>query len=248
MKLRMYLRGLGLGLIVASLVMSFGIKTENKTMTDAQIRQRALELGMVDDNTTLKSAEELTKTETNNEENKVESSETVEVKKEEAKPEENKPVKVEKAEEPVKEEVKEETKKETKEEVKQETAEDKKAEKPVKEEVKQETETKKEPVKEETKQEPKKEEKEEKVAEPVKETVPANIMTSTKNYTLTIVGGYSSDRVAKILEGAGVVNNAAAFDKYLCDNGYDHRISTGTYVIPAGSDYAAIAKLITHSN
>lgn len=228
----MYLRGLGLGLIVASLVMSFGVKTENKTMTDAQIRQRALELGMVDDNTTLKGAEELTKTEEKSEDKKVEPSETVEVKKEEAKPEENKPVKVEKAEEPAKEELKEETKEE-----KQETKNDDKTSET--EEVKQEL------VKEETKQEPKKEET---VPEPVKEEVPANIMTSTKNYTLTIVGGYSSDRVAKILEGAGVVNNAAAFDKYLCDNGYDHRISTGTYIIPAGSDYAAIAKLITHSN
>ena len=208
MKLRMYLRGLGLGLIVAALVMSFGVKAENKTMTDAQIRQRALELGMVDDSTTLKATETV--------------SEEITPEEEEVKPEET-VVEAEKEEVNSGEEVKpEETVVES-----------------GKEELKPEAE------KEEAKPELKKEEVK---TEPKKEEVPANIMTNTKNYTLTIMGGYSSDRVAKILEGAGVVDSAAAFDKYLCNNGYDHRISTGTYNIPAGSDYAAIAKIITHSN
>ncbi|MDO4189818.1 MAG: hypothetical protein Q4D29_12615, partial [Lachnospiraceae bacterium] len=71
---------------------------------------------------------------------------------------------------------------------------------------------------------------------------------SGKAYTLRVEKGYSSDKVAKILEDAGVVNSAASFDKYLCSNGYDHRISVGTYQIPAGADYGTIAKMITHSN
>ena len=58
MKLRMYIRGLGLGLIVAALVLSFGIKADNRTMSDAEIRSKARELGMVDESTTLKEAAE----------------------------------------------------------------------------------------------------------------------------------------------------------------------------------------------
>ena len=70
---------------------------------------------------------------------------------------------------------------------------------------------------------------------------------SSKSYTLQIQKGYSSDRIAKILEEAGVVDNAASFDKYLGSNGYDRRISTGLFFIPSGSDYAEIAKIITNS-
>ena len=52
----MYLRGLGLGMIVTALVLSFGIKSENKTMTDAEVRARAKELGMVEESEKLKDA------------------------------------------------------------------------------------------------------------------------------------------------------------------------------------------------
>ena len=52
----MYLRGLGLGMIVTALVLSFGVKSENKTMTDAEVRARAKELGMVEESEKLKDA------------------------------------------------------------------------------------------------------------------------------------------------------------------------------------------------
>ena len=202
MKLRMYLRGLGIGIVVTALVMMFGLKNENKTLTDAEIRAKAKELGMVDEAVTLKEV-------------KVEAQEKEEPKpteapeKEEAKP----------TEAPKKEEAKP-TEAPKKEEAKL-------AEAPKKEEAKP-TEA---PKKEETKTEKKTE-----------------VSKSAKAYTLTIQGGYSSDRVAKILEEAKVVDNAASFDKFLCSNGYDHKISTGTYNIPEGADYSTIAKMITHSN
>ncbi|MDO4188787.1 MAG: hypothetical protein Q4D29_07330, partial [Lachnospiraceae bacterium] len=63
MKLRMYLRGLGLGMVVTALVMAFGVKTNNKTMTDAEVRARAKELGMVEETGTLKEAVEEKKVE-----------------------------------------------------------------------------------------------------------------------------------------------------------------------------------------
>lgn len=47
MKLRYYLRGLGIGIIVTAIIMSFTRQPEK--LTDAQIKLRALELGMVEE-------------------------------------------------------------------------------------------------------------------------------------------------------------------------------------------------------
>ena len=47
MKLRYYLRGLGIGIVVTAFIMSRVSKTEE--LTDAQIKVRALELGMVEE-------------------------------------------------------------------------------------------------------------------------------------------------------------------------------------------------------
>ena len=48
MKLKYYLRGLGIGIIVTAAIMSVTKKTEE--LTDAEIKMRALELGMVEEN------------------------------------------------------------------------------------------------------------------------------------------------------------------------------------------------------
>ena len=47
MKLRYYLRGLGIGMFVTALLMGIALKDE-KPLSDAEIRLRAMELGMVD--------------------------------------------------------------------------------------------------------------------------------------------------------------------------------------------------------
>ena len=47
MKLRYYLRGLGIGIIVTAVIISFTRQPEK--LTDAQIKMRALELGMVEE-------------------------------------------------------------------------------------------------------------------------------------------------------------------------------------------------------
>lgn len=47
MKLRYYLRGLGIGIVVTAIIMSFTRQPEK--LTDAQIKMRALELGMVEE-------------------------------------------------------------------------------------------------------------------------------------------------------------------------------------------------------
>ena len=47
MKLKYYLRGLGIGIVITAIIISIVKKPE--TLTDAQIKMRALELGMVEE-------------------------------------------------------------------------------------------------------------------------------------------------------------------------------------------------------
>ena len=63
--------------------------------------------------------------------------------------------------------------------------------------------------------------------------------------TLVIGRGESSTTVSKNLKKAGIVEDVAAFDRFLCNNGYDKKIITGTYEIPYGASEEEIAKIIT---
>ena len=62
--------------------------------------------------------------------------------------------------------------------------------------------------------------------------------------TLVVTRGESSVTVSKNLEALGLVEDYWAFDRYLCENGYDHSISTGTYEIPMGLTGEEIARII----
>lgn len=62
---------------------------------------------------------------------------------------------------------------------------------------------------------------------------------------ITIVGGEYSDKVCKKLKKAGLIEDVDDFNKYLSKSGYDNLIQPGNYVIPMGSDYDAIIKIIT---
>ena len=235
MKLRMYLRGLGLGMIVTALVLSFGVKSENKTMTDAEVRARAKELGMVEESEKLKDA--VSKEAVNGEEAAAEVTDRAnedEHAEEVTEPNEVKADGTDKSEEPAEVKKPEAAKDDagkpeavTEEPVKESSPEEKVED----DKDAAEIDNKKEEIKEATRDEKKSEDDK-----------------SKKPYNLTVERGYSSDRVAGILEDAGVIDNAAAFDRYLCSNGYDKRISVGSYQIPAGADYSTVAKLITNSN
>lgn len=67
----------------------------------------------------------------------------------------------------------------------------------------------------------------------------------TEWVTITIQSGESSVTVSKTLFEAGLVENATEYDRFLCANGYDKRIVTGTYHIPIGTTNEDIAKIIT---
>jgi len=74
MKLRYYLRGLGIGIVVTAIIMSFTRQPEK--LTDAQIKMRALELGMIEESVL---ADLQKDEETTYEESVVEEAETPEV-------------------------------------------------------------------------------------------------------------------------------------------------------------------------
>lgn len=61
---------------------------------------------------------------------------------------------------------------------------------------------------------------------------------------LVISRGESSVTVSKNLEELGLVEDYWTFDRYLCENGYDHSIGTGTYQIPIGTTEEEIARII----
>lgn len=63
--------------------------------------------------------------------------------------------------------------------------------------------------------------------------------------TITISSGDSSDRVARKLADAGIVSSAAEYDRFLCSHGYDRVLRTGTYTISAGMSDDEIARMIT---
>lgn len=68
---------------------------------------------------------------------------------------------------------------------------------------------------------------------------------SEESVVIKIVKGDTSVSVARRLFEAGLVDSAVSFDKYLCKNGYDKKISVGTFTIKRGSDNETIAKTIS---
>ena len=56
---------------------------------------------------------------------------------------------------------------------------------------------------------------------------------------ITVSSGDGSDTVA------GLISDVAAYDRYLCQNGYDKKICTGVKTIPAGATEAEIAQILT---
>lgn len=186
MKLRYYMRGLGIGIAVTALLMGFAFSAQKKeTMTDEEIRQRALAMGMVDESGVL--ADNL---KTDGEE---------------------------KLEEPA----------EKPEEIQEPQVSDNKVEKETESEQAEEltkpddtegvTDSPEDPI------EP----------EPVEKMV-----------VVTVNSGDGSRTVSNKLEQAGLIEDADAYDSFLCRNGYDKRLASGSHEIPVGASDEEIAKIL----
>ena len=113
---------------------------------------------------------------------------------------------------------------------------DKEKEKPVVEKKKEEVQEEPEEVEEEPAEEP-----EDNSGESASSPSPANPV----QVQVTIPGGSSSDKVAKILHDAGLVDDAIQFNKFLIEKGWDRKIHSGTKSISQGASYEEIAKAIT---
>lgn len=210
MKLKYYLRGLGIGMIVTALILGISFSNRqdqtSQIMTDDQIRERAAELGMVD-------SSELTLAALQNSEKQPtegtpeETTQTQEQNNIEAEPETTVPAETQATVEP---------------------------------ETTQEPEATAEPEPEKT-VEPEKTAGPETTAEPEVTEAPQRTQTAS----ITIQRGDDSGSASRRLYEAGLVENAKAFDNYLCNNGYSRSINPGTYEIAPGTSEEEIAKIIT---
>ncbi|MBU5469637.1 hypothetical protein KQI85_04555 [Falcatimonas sp. MSJ-15] len=198
MKLKYYVRGLGIGIVFATLLCVISFKVSGKTdMSDTEVIKRAEALGMIMKTDILK--EETSEEETSEKETTTETKDN-------------------------KEETESESEADTKETVNESKAET------IAETLPAQT----EPVTEAIIQT-------EAVTEPVTEPV----KTVIENISVDVISGMDSGSVSKLLYAAGVVNDAAEFDRYLVNNNYANNIRTGNYVIPKGSSYDEIAKILT---
>ena len=213
MKLKYYLRGLGIGMAVTALILGISFSgrqgQEAQTLTDEQIRERASELGMVD-------SSELTLAEL---QNSAQPQTTMEPEvTEEPKPttEPENTIEPETTTEP-KATAEPETTTEPKATAEPETT--------AELEMTTESEMTTEP---------------EATEEPELITAPEQSQT-----TITIKKGSDSGSVSRMFYEAGLVENAKAFDNYLCNNGYSRSINPGIYEIAPGTSEEEIAKIIT---
>ena len=201
MKLKYYLRGLGIGMAVTALILGISFSgrqgQEAQTLTDEQIRERASELGMVDSSElTLAALQNSAQPQTTMEPEVTEESETMTEPEATAEPETT-------------------TEPEA-------TAEPETTTKP------------------EATAAPEMTTKPEATKEPELITAPEQSQT-----TITIKKGSDSGSVSRVLYEAGLVENAKAFDNYLCNNGYSRSINPGIYEIATGTSEEEIAKIIT---
>lgn len=199
MKLRYYLRGLGLGILVTA---AFFIASNSKdTMTDAEVKARAKELGMIE-NTVLTDLESSTE---------------------------------------VKESIVEVESSEVETEIEVSTVE----ETTVMESTTEETTMEEMTTVAELETE---EDTNNKIAVENKENEPASTdIKNTGNGTeviVTVNRGDGSDTVARRLQELGVIPDAGEFDRFLMQNGYDRKISTGEHIIPANASWDEIGRTL----
>ena len=259
MNLKYYLRGLGLGILVTALILSVAGRNR-RTMTDAEVKERAKELGMIENTVLLEKPEE-TESASETTANTESVSETTagsdgevqigtdignnedvsqgDLSKEET-PKDNQP----KEETPKDNQPKEETPKDN--QPKEETSEEEKPQK----DASQDTEPKDDTSQEVTDDPERPEELSKNNTEDTqgendeKVTSAGEDQSRTDEVTLTIVSGDTSYSVAKKLYELGVVPSVEQTDRFLCANGYDRTIRTGVYTIAPEETLESVAKRI----
>ena len=216
MNLKYYLRGLGVGIVVTSLILGIGLGSRKETLSNEEIKERARTLGMVEESITVaeaaaqkeEEAQEKVTADPVPEENAEGDAETIvsaepEVSSEpavsvSAAPETSEEPKVSAASEPAASTAPEAG------------ATPEAGVKPVANEAEEDSGT-----------------------APAKEIV-----------DITINPGEGSYVISQKLEQSGLIDDATEYDAYLCDNGYHTKLRAGVHKIPMGSTREEIAKLL----
>lgn len=256
MKLKSYLRGIGIGILVtAAVFLVSGNSNENARMTDEQVIQRAKELGMTEQ-VTLVSMNEQTEKDSKSAEKDSKSADKDVVSVEVIGAEDNagqntgntqkssatatdniKPTEAPKQEEAKTAVKPTETPKKTEEA------------KPTTEPTKATAETSDGTTKkaEESKTTEKSEDTKvtEKAAETDKQAEEAASGEDNKTLIIVVNSGDSSDTVSRKLYEAGIVADAREYDQYLMANGYDRTITPGNHKISITASKEEIAKNLT---
>ena len=216
MKLKYYLRGLGTGILVTAIIMAFTKKPEE--LTDAEIKIRATQLGMVEKN--VLADMQVENTEFNNGAVIENIDEILESEKEQE------GLRGEEAE--IVEEVAQEEKTETTE--------------VVTEDIDVETE---EVLNEEVLNEEVLNEESENTEEVLQSTEAENIESYI---VISVKSGNGSEVVSQKLFEAGLVNSAIEYNRFLVKNGYDRKLRVGNHEIPAGASEEEMAKILCGMN
>lgn len=212
MKLNYYMRGLGIGIVVTALLMGIASSGKKEQMTDEEIRQRAMEMGMVDGNIVLADMPE--------------NHEDEEEQKEEGNEKEGALTSLSG----------------------NGSADNKDSAKDTQtgrqgQENDKEAENLKTENGDDSEGEP--EEGGEGPEETLGDNQRENGETVNEIIVISINSGDGSRVVANKLLQAGLIEDAADFDEYLCRNGYDKRLKTGRHDISANAAYEEIAAAIT---
>ena len=249
MKLKYYLRGIGIGVILTAIIMGFALGGRKTTISDAQVIERAKELGMTEGGVLTGGTGEV---ENNGATLSSSSGATLDEAGKEIFEEVDETVAL--ASESVSTVAKEE--KETEDKKSKDTADSANSSSEAATLVSKEKEDSSSKENEDASTTGKSETKTEESTAAASANTSVNASSeettgavassvNTEPTTVTIPGGLSSDGVAQVLYNAGVIDNASSFNRYLIDQGKDRIIRSGTKVIPAGATYAEIAAIIT---
>lgn len=221
MKLKYYLRGLAVGIILTTIIITIA-NADNGPMTDAEVRQRALELGMVES-----SSIKLTDVGESTQQPTAEPEVSSESKEPTAEPEASSESKGSTVEP----------------ESSTETSQAASEQEPATESVPEPSSSKEAESTQESGGSSEAESTQESSSSAETESAPDEPVGG-EPVLITIKSGDSSYTVSKVLAAAGLVEDAVEYDNYLCNNGYSRRIRTGTYEITPGMSYEEIAKMI----
>lgn len=219
MKLRYYLRGLGIGIVVTAIIMSLTRQPEK--LTDAQIKMRALELGMVEESVLadLQEKEEMASSEEDNIQGEIPAFEDiVEVETEDANSEDENDSKTEESSE---------AENDSKTEDSSEAEDDPLAEEEESENINIESDNSNDGVD---------------TNDNFTEILSDEVVESY--IVISVEGGNDSFTVSEKLYEAGLINSSVEFNQYLVRNGYDRKLRVGDHEIPADATEEDMAKIL----